>query len=102
MDKAQEIYRDLTLHTTNVTLTLTRLMIRRAQIVNKTPERKDLIKEFDDMIENLENAHKAEEWKTLRLKVLQGQLFNRDKQIRELEYDLKKSKEMVEHLMEGI
>lgn len=102
MTKAQEIYRDVTLQTTNVLLTLTRLMIRRAQIVKKTPDRKDLIKEFDDMIENLENVKKAEEYKTLRLKVQQRQIFNRDKKIRELEYDLKKANDMNTHLLDGI
>ena len=102
MTKDQQIYRDLTLHTTNVLFTLTRLMIRRSQIVKKTPNRKDLIKEFDEMIENLENAHKAEEIKTLKLKILTAKVFNRDKKIRELEYDLKKAKDMNEHLLDGI
>jgi hypothetical protein len=102
MTKDQEVYSGLTLQTTNVLLSLTRLEIRRAQIAKKTPERKDLLQEFDEMIENLESVRRAEENKTLRLKVQHRIIWNRDKEIRELKRELTKAKEMNEHLLDGI
>ena len=102
MTKDDQVYTDLMEQTVNVMLTITRLMIRRAQIVKKTPHRKDLIKEFDDMIENLESVKRAEENKTLKLKVQHSIIYNRDKTIRELKQELKKANEMNEHLLEGL
>lgn len=98
----EEVYRDLTLQTTNVLLTLTRLTIRRELIIKKTPNRKDLIKEFDDMIENLESVKRAEENKTLKLKVQNRTIFNRDKEIRELKLELKKAKAINDHLLDNL
>lgn len=102
MSKDNQVYSDLMLQNTNVLLTLTRLMIRRKKIVDKTPHRKELIKEFDEMIENLESVRRAEENKTLKLKVQHRTIFNRDKKIRELTLELKKSRAINEHLMDNL
>jgi hypothetical protein len=101
-DKTEQIYADLMLQTTNCLLTVTRLMFLRAQIIEKTPDRKDLIQDFDNMIDNLNSVHRAEENKTLKLKVLTRAVYNRNIKIRDLEYDLKKALKMNEHLMDGI
>ena len=98
----EQVYSDLMLQATNVTITLTRLMLRRQQIASKTPNRKDLLEEFDMMIENLESVKRAEENKTLKLKVQHRTIFNRDKEIRALKLELKSAKAINEHLMDNL
>lgn len=102
MSKDNQVYSDLMLQNTNVLLTLTRLMIRRKQIAEKTPKRTDLLQEFDSMIENLESVRRAEENKTLKLKVQHRTIFNRDKEIRALKLELKNAKAINEHLMDNL
>lgn len=100
MDEKQ-IYQDLLLASANVKSSLLYLTIKTSQMRKKYGDN-DVVKEFQQVVDNLESFSRAWDKQTLEIKVLNIANNKRKQQITSLNMELQHKNEMIERLKKGI
>jgi len=101
MDEKQ-IYQELMLAGCNIKSAIVYLSLKAEQMTRKYGKDSQTVKQFQQVVDNLESFERAHEKQNLEIRVLNMSNAKRKTKIQGLEYELKQKDQIIERLMKGI